>query len=140
MDLRSDLAAKYRSLTKILDPEFPTSDPMSLTPAEPMDMRHQAAIQFDRLKEEIRQEPGFEDFAMPITPRDMMDQSCNGPIVLINVNALRSDALLITSNSIACEPLLNLTAEIVQSQVHAFYRNIEMAIQGHRRGKCTSWI
>ena len=138
INLRSDLAEKYRSLTSILDPQFPASDPLSFTPAELMDMRHQAAIQFERLKEEIRREPGFEDFAMPITPRDLMDQSHSGPIVLINVNQSRSDALLITSHSISCEPLPNLTIEIVQSRVEIFRKGLEMATQGHRRGKCIS--
>lgn len=134
-DLQPDLAAKYRSLTAVLDPEFPSSNLMPFTPSEMMDMRHQAAIQFDQLKEEIRREPGFEEFFTLITPQSLMDQACNGPIVLINVNASRSDALLITNSSIICEPLSNLAMEIVQSRVEAFHRAIEMASQGHRRSK-----
>lgn len=133
--LRTDLAEKHRSLTAILDPEFLGSDLTAFTAAELMDMRHQAAVQFDLLKNEIRQQQGFEDFAMPITPQDLMDQASSGPIVLINVHSSRSDVFLITSQTIVTEPLPNITIESMKPLVENFHQSIQRVIQGHQLGR-----
>ena len=134
LNLRNDLAERYRSLTRTLDPEFPTSDfPLG----EQIDERQQAALLLDQLMEEIRHEPGFEDFGRVLTPENLMDiasKADGAPIVMINVSQYRCDAFIITSSSITGRHL-DVTISIIEENLDSFRQNIELAAEAYKRGK-----
>ena len=134
MNLRDDLAERYLSLTATLDPEFPTlNDP----PGEQIDERQRAAVLLDQLMEEIRHEPGFEDFGRILTPQDLMDIASKvdgAPIVLINASHYRCDAFIITASSISGRHL-DVTISTIEEKLDTFRRNIELAAEAYKRGK-----
>ncbi|KAK6530435.1 hypothetical protein TWF694_003787 [Orbilia ellipsospora] len=57
---------------------------------------------------EIRQKPGFATFQQPPSLEDLRKMAKEGPIVALNVTALRSDALIITTTGVHALPLPNL--------------------------------
>ncbi|CAH0136903.1 hypothetical protein SRABI26_00376 [Arthrobacter sp. Bi26] len=53
----------------------------------------EAAADFQRVVDEIRRRPGFERFLMPRKVAKLLPAATDGPVVLLNVAQLRSDAL-----------------------------------------------
>ena len=134
MNLRDDLAERYLSLTTTLDPEFPPSNDMA---EEQIDERQRAALLLDQLMEEIRNEPGFEDFGRILTPQDLMDVASKGdgaPIVLINVSHYRCDAFIITASSISRRHL-DVTMSTIKEKLDIFSSNIELSAEAYKRCK-----
>jgi CHAT domain-containing protein len=59
--------------------------------------------------------PGHETFLKPPTPEELIAASAAGPIAVINVSPLRSDALVVRPSGIAVVPLPGLTPEAIES-------------------------
>ncbi|VUC31926.1 unnamed protein product [Clonostachys rosea] len=70
------------------------------------------ASKLERLFNEIRTFPGFEDFPLP-PPKEaeICDAARHGPIVVINVSRFRCDAFLIQSRQIRVLPLTDLSRD-----------------------------
>ncbi|EPS39672.1 hypothetical protein H072_6502 [Dactylellina haptotyla CBS 200.50] len=62
--------------------------------------RRDAEIEFDLLLDEIRQNKGFENFLEPLTKDQLMAAANPDPIVVINIENLRSDAFIVESHRI----------------------------------------
>ncbi|MFF6957658.1 CHAT domain-containing protein [Streptomyces sp. NPDC008317] len=62
--------------------------------------QHRAAEQWRLLLGDIRSHPGFGSFLLPPTAMQMQAEAVQGPIVLINIDRLRCDALVVTSRGI----------------------------------------
>jgi hypothetical protein len=65
-------------------------------------------LDIDRTNEildEIRQQPGFEDFQLALGASEMLDLSCAGPLTYFNVTSVASHAFLIHAGSVRCLPL-----------------------------------
>ncbi|MEU0186238.1 CHAT domain-containing protein [Streptomyces sp. NPDC006207] len=71
--------------------------------------RHVPAAEWEALLMRVRGKPGFERFLMPPTEREMRAVAAQGPVVAVNVDRLRCDALIVTQERIFSVPLRELT-------------------------------
>ncbi|MFL4909146.1 CHAT domain-containing protein [Streptomyces sp. MMS24-I2-30] len=84
------------------------------------DERHGLDIRLGRLLDEVRALPGFEDFLAPPELTDLLAATEDGPVVLINVSALRSDALIVGPAGVTVVELPGVTPDSVAQQADAF--------------------
>lgn len=71
--------------------------------------RHVAAAEWEALLMRVRGTAGFERFLRPPTEREMRDVAAQGPVVAVNVDRLRCDAVVVTRERIFSVPLRELT-------------------------------
>ncbi|CUA77661.1 Toll-like receptor 8 [Rhizoctonia solani] len=71
---------------------------------------HQVANQYEKLLDQVRQTPGFENFLRPKKASELVKAAQSGPVVVINVHKSRCDALIMFPNEtdIVHVPLPNL--------------------------------
>ena len=69
---------------------------------------------------EIRTLDGFERFLLPLSATDLQPAAVDGPLVLINISELRSDALVLTGAEVEVVPLPAVSPDAVGRQVVAF--------------------
>ena len=76
-------------------------------PGEAARIREQHAVteEWQRLLARIRGLDGFEHFLLPPSAEQMRREAKEGPIVLVNIDRLRSDALVVTTKGIELVPL-----------------------------------
>lgn len=67
--------------------------------------QHAAAEEWQRLLTRIRGFDGFTHFLLPPSAEQMLREAKEGPVVLLNVDPLRSDALVVTAEGIELVPL-----------------------------------
>ncbi|MFI5881461.1 CHAT domain-containing protein [Streptomyces sp. NPDC051554] len=67
--------------------------------------QHAVTEEWQRLLARIRGLAGFEYFLLPPSAEQMRREAKEGPIVLINIDRLRSDALVVTTGGIELVPL-----------------------------------
>jgi hypothetical protein len=91
------------------------------------DRRREAASEFDQLVERIRRLPGFERFLLPLPVVELLPAAAEGPLVLINVAELRSDALILTSSGVEVLPLPELAPAAVVDQANRFLASLAEA-------------
>ncbi|KAF5637706.1 30S ribosomal S17P protein [Fusarium sp. NRRL 52700] len=103
-----DLATRFISLRNQLGRDSITQGNASLAWNQDSDKRHEAGFEFDKLVAEIRRQPGFEDFLLPPTEPEVMAAAKYGPIIMINVCALRCDAIIAEPHQIRAIPLPDL--------------------------------
>lgn len=78
----------------------------------------------DYTLENIRRLPGLERFQLPPVPEDIMAMAGEGPIVIINSNQFRHDALIVTSSSIEAVPLPKLEYYDVKKRMRQLTREL----------------
>lgn len=74
-----------------------------------VDTRKGTVAELNKLVEEIRSLEGFENFLGSLTEQEIMDTAGDGVIVIVNSTFLRSDAIIVTGQSITSIPLPDLT-------------------------------
>jgi tetratricopeptide (TPR) repeat protein len=84
------------------------------------DRRRQAAAEFRQVLAEIRAMPGFERYLAPLLAAELLPAAADGPVVLINVADLRSDALVLTADGVEVIPLKGVDPEAVATRVTRF--------------------
>jgi tetratricopeptide (TPR) repeat protein len=72
------------------------------------------------LAQALGQLPGFERFNLPPRAADLIEAADQGPVVLVNVSDLRSDALLVTRSGVRVLRLAGASAEAVSAHVLEF--------------------
>ena len=87
--------------------------------------RRQAAAEFTRLLARIRGLDGFATFALPPDAEQLLAQGGQGPVVVFNVAAHRSDAIILTSGGITSQLLPGLNQTRLIGQVNAFHRALD---------------
>ena len=87
--------------------------------------RRQADAEFTQLLAHVRGLEGFGTFALPPSIGQLEAQAEQGPVVILNVSAYRSDAILLTSGGITSQPLPDLDPDTVTNQVIAFYEALD---------------
>jgi tetratricopeptide (TPR) repeat protein len=87
--------------------------------------RRAAHAEFTHLLTRIRATDGFRTFALPPPVTQLTEQASQGPVVVFNVSASRSDAILVTSDGITSVPLPGLGYATVARQVRVFSRALE---------------
>ncbi|KAH7129911.1 CHAT domain-containing protein [Dactylonectria estremocensis] len=103
--LRSELGSS-------LGPEIPPAARISLASevaAEAKDL--------DELVNEIRKEPGFEDFMGVPSESKIKGAALYGPIVVVNISSFRSDAILIDTNQVWSVNLAQLKIQDVKVKI-----------------------
>lgn len=101
-----DLAAEFVRLRDPLDtgvdlrgssapvaPQHRNAGVVAATTDRETERRRVLADEFDGLLEKIRREPGFEGFLLPLPVGELLVAATSGPVVLVNVSEIRSDAL-----------------------------------------------
>lgn len=82
--------------------------------------RRRAADSFDAVLAEVRAVAGFEGFLLPPTVEDLLQAAEQGPVAVITVDELRSDALLLTSGGLRHVRLPDLSPAIVARRTAGF--------------------
>jgi len=128
-----DLTHEYESLMASLDPPFGEPSPFTADQSyRRVDLRHRAALDFDRLLVKIRDGDKFDKFGLKLTQdviseqvkQDaILEQAKEGPIVILNISEHRSDALIVTEADVLCHSL-NLEVAAVELQVERFRKAI----------------
>ncbi|KAH7111459.1 CHAT domain-containing protein [Dactylonectria estremocensis] len=77
--------------------------------------RQEAMAELDTCLKEIRHIPGYERFMLGQTIAEMQECVTEGSIVVINITGFRSDAILISNNSLSTITLPGLSAFDVRS-------------------------
>ncbi len=116
-----DVAERFIGLRDALDaaPGPPISDTLRDLTAE---RRRRLAEDLDGVIAQARALPGFEKFLVPLTEGELRQAAGEGPVVLINVDEIRSDALLLTPDRVRHVALPALSATNVREQVVEFLR------------------
>ncbi|MFJ4950515.1 CHAT domain-containing protein [Streptomyces sp. NPDC088760] len=83
------------------------------------DRRTAPAHEWEELIAEVRRLPGFGDF-LSRPPLRELQSALPGPVVVVNVSALRCDALIVTPDSVRAVPLPGLTARDAHARVDQF--------------------
>ncbi|MFG1809248.1 CHAT domain-containing protein [Streptomyces sp. NPDC049040] len=82
--------------------------------------QHEAAGRWRRLLDEIRARPDCTGFLLPPTAEAIRAEADEGPIVLINVDRLRCDALVVTTGAITLVPLEGISEGLVARKAQDF--------------------
>ncbi|RPB22603.1 hypothetical protein L211DRAFT_850621 [Terfezia boudieri ATCC MYA-4762] len=112
------LAEEFGSLRQELDSPFaiPSEKSSDMSVKQHLEAQ-QSAIRrrkkvvkdLDDILLKIRQKPGFENFLRPASEAFFLSAAHEGPIVVLNVTELRSDAIIITRTEVKSIPLQNLS-------------------------------
>ncbi|MEU6346619.1 CHAT domain-containing protein [Streptomyces sp. NPDC046977] len=110
------LAAEFRTLAARLRRSETPDEPDPANTVDPAGTgtpgyleRHVAAAQWEALLMRVRARPGFERFLLPPSEEEMRAVAAEGPVVVVNVDRLRCDALVVTPEGITAVPLRDLT-------------------------------
>ncbi len=124
-----ELAARFIELRDRLDRSAPVAGPgladlIDDGGGHPRAIRdrRQADAEFTELLARIRGLEGFGDFALPPSRAQLEAQAGQGPVVVFNLNAHRSDAILLTGCGITSLRLPGLDQATAIDQINAFYR------------------
>jgi tetratricopeptide (TPR) repeat protein len=110
-----------------------TGDVMSWTSTDRLnaDSRRAAAAEFDQVLCAIRSKPGFERFLAPRQLNELLTAAAHGPIVLLNIAALQSDALILTVDDVAVLPLPGVDPDGVIEQAKVFLGALAVVHDGN---------
>jgi hypothetical protein len=90
-------------------------------------VRHQKiSNEWNVVVDKIRQTEGFSSFLRPIPFEQLQQSAVNGPIVIINISAYRSDAIIVTSRS---PPRLVSLSKVTASIVESLSQDLRTALK-----------
>jgi tetratricopeptide (TPR) repeat protein len=98
----ADRFVRYRNVLDYSGPSETFIDSGASTWAAALEAqrRQRAAAEFEQVVREIRAQPGFQRFLRPRPVAELLSAAAQGPVVLLNVAALRSDALILTPHRV----------------------------------------
>lgn len=129
-DRHPDLAARFVELRDALE-RLPAHPVAAAWPGEDgvgsvvwprqrvVEHRRGLAADFTQAIEEIRERPGFEGFLLPARFDDLLQVAAEGPVVLVNVDDIRSDALVLMEGGVRVIGLPALTPSAVGEHARA---------------------
>lgn len=94
-----------------------------------------SAKEFDALVAEIRELKGFEQFLKGPTQYEVMAMAEQGPIVLVYVSNIRSDAIIVTRNTINNLELVSLTPTDLDLYSKLFLHAIDKKLSDYLTAK-----
>ena len=116
-----ELATRFTRLRDRLDRPRSASVEVEDAPGGVIGDRRELAAEFSRLLARIRNIDGFSSFGLPPTAGQLAAQAEQGPVVVFNVSASRSDAILLTKDTIISHRLPDLSQTALREQVIAFH-------------------
>lgn len=119
-DANPELARRYAELCDALD----ETTPMAATQPNPhaQDDRRALTTEFNAVLREIRILPQFASFARLPEIGDLLADTAEGPVVVLNVSVHRSDALILRQDGVAAVPLPELRREALVDRVNVFHQ------------------
>ncbi|QRW07774.1 CHAT domain protein [Ceratobasidium sp. AG-Ba] len=134
-DLRlanSELALRFQSIASQLDAAASRPVAQSQNSEFPPDLvseaakHHQLADEWDRVLEEARRLPGFENFLKPLEFDDLKQAAHQGPVIIINTHRTRCDALILLpgSDDIIHMPLTTVCLDTMTQLVAEAHRTM----------------
>ncbi|KAG8897214.1 hypothetical protein FRB99_008359, partial [Tulasnella sp. 403] len=88
---------------------------------DPISRSDRLRRQWEAAVDEIREVEGFENFLRPMPFADLQKAAAQGPVILINIDRMRSDAIIVTSqHQPIVVPLPSATPERVEALVGLF--------------------
>lgn len=93
------------------------------------DRRVRAANELEETLTSIRELPGFEGFQRPPSSEDLIAMAREGPIVVLNCTAFRSDAIIVSNSVIKALPLPRLVHGDVEERMRQLREDL---IRGKR--------
>ncbi|MEU9448818.1 CHAT domain-containing protein [Streptomyces sp. NPDC048277] len=97
-------------------------EPASPVLAHEMARSSAAAAEREELLRRIRRLPGLERFLLPPDATELCTAAEHGPVVVVNVSALRCDALVVTTGGVRCVPLPGLTRDGLRTAARTHLR------------------
>lgn len=91
-----------------------------LTSAEQREHQQFTSKKLSQLQNDIRQSPGFKNFLLPPTEKELLDMAQDGPLVCFNVSNVSSEAFLVTTTEVHVLHLPNLKENDIQRGVRSF--------------------
>jgi tetratricopeptide (TPR) repeat protein len=88
--------------------------------------RRDAAAALAGVLQEIRAQPGFGRFRTPRTAAELQEAATEGPVVLLNIAELRSDAIILTARQIAIITLTGVGPREVARRADEFLAALHM--------------
>lgn len=126
------LAEEFSRRRDEIDRPFPSLSGFAATEAVSVEVariaaerRQEATGVFYGVLAEVRRLPGFEKFLAPKPVRELLPAAMGGPVVLINVAWLRSDALILMPGGVDVLSLEGLGPEVVDDQVRVFLEALD---------------
>jgi tetratricopeptide (TPR) repeat protein len=113
------LAERFARLVGDLDAVVAVG-PAPVSAENDVERRRATVAEFEKLLVEIRIQPGFGRFLLPRPVDELLAAAKDGPVVLINVAELRSDALILRPAGVEVVELREVTPAGVAGQVATF--------------------
>lgn len=127
------LAAEFRTLAaRLRRAETPDEAGTADTGTQGYLERHIAAAEWEALLMRVRARPGFERFLLPPTEEEMRAVAAEGPVVVVNVDRLRCDALVVTERRIIVVPLRDLTEGQIALRAQKFLAAVNLRLEAPR--------
>jgi hypothetical protein len=120
LSIQDQLTVPFADVAVPLPPESEASD-------REIGRRQDIAERLEQLIDSIRLLPGFDRFLLPPLINDLLGAAEQGPVVLLNISAIRCDALLLTRAGVHVVPLPGVTTQRVVQRVETFTTALESA-------------
>ncbi|RSM03784.1 hypothetical protein CEP52_007211 [Fusarium oligoseptatum] len=134
--VRPDMAKEYaetssrlrQTTNRLQKAEEVALSPGPLTTRQSLRELQQALLHsIQAQEEEIRTLEGFEHFQQPLAESDMKKLASDGPIIVVNVSAISSDAFVVTEKDITMIPLPGMKYNDLQTRLGLFSRHGNVA-------------
>lgn len=104
------------------------------------DRHHELASRWDRLVAKARALPGLDRFQLPPRFDDLRRQAGAGPIVVVNVSDVRSDALVLTADGLRVAELPGVHAKEVERRVRIFLAAVDSPTGAGTVAETLGWL
>lgn len=113
-----ELAGRFDRARRALDAP-PGRYRAGVAAPEPVEPRRRLIAEFEEIVAVIRDVPGFAGFLRPPELPDLLRLARPGPIVIVNVSTLRSDALILRPDGVEAVPLPLVRPDAVRERFAA---------------------
>ncbi len=130
------LADRFHWLCSELEEQHDTSrlrtDTEIAAASRAADRRHDLADELDMVIARIREFPGLQRFLLPPTVSEIVAQTSDGPIALINISQYRCDALLLRAQGVHVVSLPGLSLDAVRKRTETFLTALDVIHEPHQ--------
>lgn len=120
LEFRADLSALRDRNPRLADRFAWLSVRLENDNSDQSDSRRALADELEAVIATVRALPGMDRFLLPLRAAELLAQTGQGPIVVVNISAYRCDALLLTENGLQVRPLPQLSSGAVSDHVKRF--------------------
>jgi hypothetical protein len=120
----TDLQQRYPAVAAEFEAAREDLNTVPAVADEPADVagraRRERTQAWQKLLGRIRQLPSFERFLLPPALSDLLEETTDGPIIMLSAAPSRSDALALTSSGVRHVPLPRLTWAATEQRIRDF--------------------